>query len=117
MTYKVIFIIAVFYNYKLKQMNVKMTFLHSDLKEEVYVVQLNGYEKKRGEVCLHFLPHCRRNRLRGCVKLSASFCYLSGFGALRRFREHAEFARANSLLRIKVFPFADRRPSYRATFP
>jgi len=38
MTYKVIFIIAVFYNYKLKQMNVKMTFLHSDLKEEVYVI-------------------------------------------------------------------------------
>jgi len=25
-TYKVIFIIVVFYNYKLKQMNVKMTF-------------------------------------------------------------------------------------------
>ncbi len=38
MTYKVIFIIAVFYNYKLKQMNVKTAFLHSDLKEEVYVI-------------------------------------------------------------------------------
>jgi len=38
MTYKVIFIIAVFYNYKLKQINVKMTFLYSDLKEEVYVI-------------------------------------------------------------------------------
>ena len=37
-TYKVIFIIAVFYNYKLKQINVKTTFLHSDLKEKVYVI-------------------------------------------------------------------------------
>ncbi len=51
MTYKVIFIIAVFYNYKLKQMNVKMTFLHSDLKEEVYVIQLNEYEKKKEKMC------------------------------------------------------------------
>ncbi len=24
-----------------------MTFLHSDLKEEVYVIQLNKYEKKK----------------------------------------------------------------------
>jgi len=38
MTYKVIFIIAMFYDYKLKQINVKMTFLHNDLKEEVYVI-------------------------------------------------------------------------------
>ncbi len=38
MTYKVIFIIAMFYNYELKQINVKITFLHSDLKEEVYVI-------------------------------------------------------------------------------
>ncbi len=38
MTYKVIFIIIMFYNYKLKQMNIKMTFLHNDLKEEVYVI-------------------------------------------------------------------------------
>ncbi len=38
MIYKVIFIIAVFYNYKLKQINVKMTFLHNNLKEEVYVI-------------------------------------------------------------------------------
>ncbi len=38
MTYKVIFIIAAFYNYKLKQINVKITFLHNDLKEEVYVI-------------------------------------------------------------------------------
>ncbi len=38
MIYKVIFIIVIFYNYKLKQMNVKMTFLHNDLKEEVYMI-------------------------------------------------------------------------------
>ncbi len=36
--YKEIFIIAVFYNYKLKQINIKMTFLHNDLKEEVYMI-------------------------------------------------------------------------------
>jgi len=38
MTYKVIFVIAAFYDYKLKQINVKITFLYSDLKEEVYVI-------------------------------------------------------------------------------
>jgi len=41
------------------------------------------------------------------VKLSASFRYLSGFRALQRFQEHVEFARANSLLQIKVFPFVN----------
>jgi len=51
MTYKVIFIIAVFYNYKLKQINVKTAFLHSDLKEEVYVIQLNEYEKEKDKMC------------------------------------------------------------------
>ncbi len=50
MTYKVIFIIAAFYNYKLKQINVKMTFLHNDLKEEVYVIQLTEYEKERDKI-------------------------------------------------------------------
>jgi len=38
MTYKVIFIIVIFYNYKLKQMNVKTAFLHNDLKEKVYMI-------------------------------------------------------------------------------
>ncbi len=38
MTYKVIFIIVAFYNYELKQINIKMTFLHNDLKEEVYII-------------------------------------------------------------------------------
>ncbi len=37
-TYKVIFIIVTFYNYELKQINVKITFLYSDLKEEVFVI-------------------------------------------------------------------------------
>ncbi len=38
MIYKVIFIIVMFYNYKLKQINIKITFLHSNLKEKVYVI-------------------------------------------------------------------------------
>jgi len=38
MTYKVIFIIAVFYNYELKQIDIKTAFLHSNLKEEIYVI-------------------------------------------------------------------------------
>ncbi len=38
MIYKVIFIIAVFYDYELKQINIKITFLHNDLKEEVYMI-------------------------------------------------------------------------------
>ncbi len=50
MTYKVIFIIAVFYNYKLKQINIKITFLYSDLKKEVYMIQLNKYEKKKEKI-------------------------------------------------------------------
>ncbi len=28
-----------------------MTFLHNDLKEEIYVIQLNEYEKKREKIC------------------------------------------------------------------
>jgi len=51
MIYKIIFVIVVFYNYELKQMNVKITFLHNDLKEIVYVVQLNEYEKKKKKMC------------------------------------------------------------------
>ncbi len=47
MTYKVIFVIAAFYNYKLKQINIKTAFLHSNLKEKVYVIQFNEYEKKK----------------------------------------------------------------------
>ncbi len=50
MIYKVIFIIAAFYNYELKQINIKMTFLHNNLKEEVYVIQLNEYEKKKEKI-------------------------------------------------------------------
>jgi len=38
MIYKVIFIIVTFYNYKLKQINVKTAFLYSNLKEKVYVI-------------------------------------------------------------------------------
>ncbi len=51
MTYKVIFVIAVFYDYKLKQINIKTAFLHINLKEEVYVIQLNEYEKKKEKIC------------------------------------------------------------------
>jgi len=50
MTYKVIFIIAAFYNFKLKQINVKMTFLHNNLKKEVYMIQLIKYEKERDKI-------------------------------------------------------------------
>jgi len=51
MTYKVIFIIIIFYNYKLKQINIKTAFLHSNLKEEVYVIQLTKYEKEKDKIC------------------------------------------------------------------
>jgi len=49
--YKIIFIIIVFYDYELKQMNVKTIFLHNNLKEIVYVVQLNEYKKKKKKSC------------------------------------------------------------------
>ncbi len=38
MIYKVIFIIVMFYDYELKQINIKTAFLHNNLKEEVYVI-------------------------------------------------------------------------------
>lgn len=38
MTYKVIFALAAYYNYELKEINVKTVFLHSELKEIVYVI-------------------------------------------------------------------------------
>ncbi len=50
MTYKVIFVIAVFYNYKLKQMNIKTAFLQNDLKEEVYIIQFTEYEKEKDKM-------------------------------------------------------------------
>jgi len=50
MTYKVIFVIVMFYNYELKQMNIKTAFLHSDLKKEIYMIQLNEYEKKKKKI-------------------------------------------------------------------
>jgi len=31
-------------------MNIKMAFLHSNLKEEIYVIQLNEYEKKNEKI-------------------------------------------------------------------
>ncbi len=31
-------------------MNVKTTFLHNNLKEKVYVVQLNEYKKKKEKI-------------------------------------------------------------------
>jgi len=47
MIYKIIFVIVMYYNYELKQMNIKMIFLNSTLKEIIYVVQLTKYEKKK----------------------------------------------------------------------
>jgi len=32
-------------------MNVKITFLHNDLKEEVYVIQFTEYEKEKDKMC------------------------------------------------------------------
>jgi len=69
------------------------------------------------EILFFTLPYCHQNRLREYVKFSVSFCYLSDFEALQRFQEHVKFARTNSLLQIKVFSFADKRSSYRVTFP
>ena len=46
MTYKVMFIIFTHYNFKIKQMNVKTAFLHSELEEIVYIKQSTEYENK-----------------------------------------------------------------------
>ena len=42
-TYKVIFAIAVYYNYYLKQMNIKMIFFNEILKEKVFITQSTEY--------------------------------------------------------------------------
>ncbi|GMI78445.1 hypothetical protein HRI_001513800 [Hibiscus trionum] len=36
-------------NLRLAQLNVMMTFLHGDLKEEIYMTQLEGYKNAGGE--------------------------------------------------------------------
>lgn len=42
-TYKVTFAIITYYNYHLKQMNVKTTFLNEILKEKVFIIQFTEY--------------------------------------------------------------------------
>jgi len=42
-TYKVTFTIAAYYNYYLKQMNIKTTFLNKVLNKKVFVTQFTDY--------------------------------------------------------------------------
>jgi len=45
-TYKVTFTIAVYYDYYLKQMNIKMTFLNRVLDKKVFITQFTDYINK-----------------------------------------------------------------------
>jgi len=49
-TYKMTFTIAVYYDYYLKQMNIKTTFLNKILKEKVFITQFTEYINKT-KVC------------------------------------------------------------------
>jgi len=42
-TYKMTFAIAVYYDYHLKQMNIKMTFLNKIFKKKVFITQFTEY--------------------------------------------------------------------------
>jgi Reverse transcriptase (RNA-dependent DNA polymerase) len=41
---RILLVIVVFYGYEIWQMNVKITFLNKNLKENVYMVQPSGFE-------------------------------------------------------------------------
>jgi hypothetical protein len=45
MSYKLLFAIAVAYDLKIEQMDVKTAFLYKDINVEVYVEQLEGFNE------------------------------------------------------------------------
>lgn len=40
------------YNLEFKQMDVKITFLHGDLEETIYIEKLEGFVEDKSKVCL-----------------------------------------------------------------
>jgi Reverse transcriptase (RNA-dependent DNA polymerase) len=46
-------VIAVFYDYEIWQMNVKIAFLNGNLEDDVYMIQPTGFEdlKNTGKIC------------------------------------------------------------------
>ena len=49
MTLRVMLALATIENLELAKMDVKTAFLHGDLKEEIYMAQLEGFEKSGKE--------------------------------------------------------------------
>jgi len=103
MTYKVIFAIAAFYNYELKQMNVKTAFLNGTLEEVVYVVQPNEYEKEKEEGKV-----CRLKKALYGLKQSPQQWYemmhrfLTGFGYTRLHTDNSVFRNGTLIVTIYV---------------
>jgi hypothetical protein len=51
MNYKTIYVIIAINDWKIKQMNVKTTFLYEKILENVYVVQFTSFEQNVNQIC------------------------------------------------------------------
>ena len=50
MAFRTLFTLAIYYNLKINQIDIKMAFLNGQIIKDVYIKYLNGFSKS-GEVC------------------------------------------------------------------
>jgi hypothetical protein len=51
MNYKTMYIIIIINDWKIEQMNVKISFLYDKIHENVFVVQFTKFEQKINQIC------------------------------------------------------------------
>jgi hypothetical protein len=51
MSYKIMYIITIIYDWKIEQMNVKIAFLYDKIHEKVFVVQFTNFEQNVNQIC------------------------------------------------------------------
>ena len=82
---------------ELEQMDVKIAFLHVDLKEEIYMIQPEGFEAKGNEHMVCWLKNC----LYGLKQAPRQWCknfdsFMVGYGYTRTDVDHCVY--------VKQFP-------------
>jgi hypothetical protein len=86
-----LYVVVAFY-FEVEQMDVKTTFLHGDLKEEIYMKQPEGFVVKGKKD-----PICKMKKLLYCLKQSPRMwyqkfdTYMLGLGFTRRKEDHCVY--------------------------